>query len=456
MLRNRRALTRLLAVGFATLTLGGAVASTTAASADAATVSTGSVPDAHGVVPGPSASAGALTAGLYVQVVDGRIVVTHPGVPAGFAAGQFGFLPTTMLPPLVVPRVPGVVFTPPPTFQPPRDTQQQQAADEVAGELARQQALAQTAADQAAADAAAADQARAAATRAQQTFFDLLVAEQRAAIASMDAARTRDEAEGAVNQAMSALAEATSDEERAAAQVALDLARTAYAAAQAAAEDAATEASLVTIQVQDAVVARDAAELAATEAQDRAAAGATSATAAIATARTATQGYSPVLPSTPPAATEPVTAQPATVAPGQALALAAAGFAPGTAVTFGIYSEPLAVAPVTADAGGYAVASFQVPASFTGSHTLVALGTGLDGLLRVLRLDVEVAAPAVAAPAAVAAAATAATPAAVAGPRLADSGVSPGTGAATAGGLLLLGGAPVGMARRRRAAPADA
>jgi hypothetical protein len=55
--------------------------------------------------------------GLYVQVTDGLINVTNNGGTQNFAAGQFGFVPSA-LPPVIVPKNPGLVFVPPPPFVP--------------------------------------------------------------------------------------------------------------------------------------------------------------------------------------------------------------------------------------------------------------------------------------------------------------------------------------------------
>lgn len=54
--------------------------------------------------------------GLYVQVLDGLIHVTNPTGTSNFAAGQFGYTASPNQPPVVVPRNPGIQFTPPPVF----------------------------------------------------------------------------------------------------------------------------------------------------------------------------------------------------------------------------------------------------------------------------------------------------------------------------------------------------
>lgn len=54
--------------------------------------------------------------GLYVQVIDGIINLANGGGSQNFTAGQFGFTPSFLQPPVVVPSNPGMQFTPPPSF----------------------------------------------------------------------------------------------------------------------------------------------------------------------------------------------------------------------------------------------------------------------------------------------------------------------------------------------------
>jgi hypothetical protein len=68
-------------------------------------------------IPQPGSSA--LPPGLYVQVIDGLINVTNKGGSVNFAAGQFGFTPTPVQAPVIVPQNPGLKFTPPPVFSLP-------------------------------------------------------------------------------------------------------------------------------------------------------------------------------------------------------------------------------------------------------------------------------------------------------------------------------------------------
>ena len=60
---------------------------------------------------------GARAPGLYVQVLDGLIHVTNPAGTQNFAAGQFGYTASPVQPPVMVPKNPGILFTPPPAFQ---------------------------------------------------------------------------------------------------------------------------------------------------------------------------------------------------------------------------------------------------------------------------------------------------------------------------------------------------
>jgi hypothetical protein len=60
-----------------------------------------------------------LPPGLYVQVIDGLINVSNKGGAQNFAAGQFGFTPTPIQAPVIVPKNPGLQFTLPPAFSAP-------------------------------------------------------------------------------------------------------------------------------------------------------------------------------------------------------------------------------------------------------------------------------------------------------------------------------------------------
>lgn len=64
----------------------------------------------------PPRSPGGLAPGLYVHVIDGLIHLSNPSGTQNFSAGQFGFTPNFQQPPVIVPKNPGLLFTPPPAF----------------------------------------------------------------------------------------------------------------------------------------------------------------------------------------------------------------------------------------------------------------------------------------------------------------------------------------------------
>ena len=61
---------------------------------------------------------GPLVPGLYVHVIDGLVSLKNRGGTQIFSAGQFGFTPSFIQPPIVVPPNPGITFNPPPAFNP--------------------------------------------------------------------------------------------------------------------------------------------------------------------------------------------------------------------------------------------------------------------------------------------------------------------------------------------------
>lgn len=67
---------------------------------------------------GPAGTAlpGQHAPGLYVSVLDGLIVVTNAGGSQQFSAGQFGFVRGITVPPVIVPAMPELKFSPPPSF----------------------------------------------------------------------------------------------------------------------------------------------------------------------------------------------------------------------------------------------------------------------------------------------------------------------------------------------------
>ena len=79
------------------------------------------------ITPLPPSNSG-LAPGLYVHVLDGVINVTNKGGSTTFSAGQFGYTPNPTQPPIVVPKNPGLQFTPPPAFSAPPTSQGGNAA----------------------------------------------------------------------------------------------------------------------------------------------------------------------------------------------------------------------------------------------------------------------------------------------------------------------------------------
>ena len=69
--------------------------------------------------PGNPGAPSALPPGLYVHVIDGAINLSNKGGTQNFAAGQFGFTPNPIQPPVIVPKNPGLLFTPPQAFSAP-------------------------------------------------------------------------------------------------------------------------------------------------------------------------------------------------------------------------------------------------------------------------------------------------------------------------------------------------
>ncbi len=61
--------------------------------------------------------------GLYLQVLDGLVVLSNQGGAQQFSAGQFGFTPNFTVPPVILPQNPGLKFTLPPVFSSTTGTQ---------------------------------------------------------------------------------------------------------------------------------------------------------------------------------------------------------------------------------------------------------------------------------------------------------------------------------------------
>lgn len=437
MVSHRRRTGRAIAAVLAVFALTGGAAGLAAAPANATPVPP--------VLPGPSTSAGTLSPGLYVQVVDGQIHVSNGGSQLNFAAGQFGFVPTITTPPVIIPQNPGIVFAPPPVFQtPPALTAAQQAAAQAAAASATARQL-----------AAAADAAQAAVTAARAHADDLAAKRDAAAGARDDAEAAKGLADQGVPYAQQQLADAE------AALQAIpgdgpdhDAALAAYTAAQAALASAQQQVTATGDALESAIAAAtaaasasDAAEQAVTTASVALETAQHDAAVATTTAVDVVAATTPAVPPTLPTPTESASPSkgddPTTVKAGQTLLLLASGFRPGTQTAFGVYSDPLAVAPVSVDPQGFAAASFQIPATFTGAHSLVAVGVGMDGLQRILRLDITVTAPA-ATPAAVPAVASTSTTS------LAATGVDATVPALLGGGMLLVGVALAVLSTRRR------
>ncbi|MCW2960754.1 MAG: iron dicitrate transport regulator FecR [Thermoleophilia bacterium] len=72
----------------------------------------------NGLVSVPPGQIGSMQApGLYVSVVSGLISITARGNGSlNFSAGQFGFTPSMLQPPVLIPRNPGLQLLPPPMF----------------------------------------------------------------------------------------------------------------------------------------------------------------------------------------------------------------------------------------------------------------------------------------------------------------------------------------------------
>jgi hypothetical protein len=64
----------------------------------------------------PQAGPPALPPGLHVAVFDGMINVSNSGGAQAFSAGQFGFVRSPTIAPVMVPSNPNLQFTPPPAF----------------------------------------------------------------------------------------------------------------------------------------------------------------------------------------------------------------------------------------------------------------------------------------------------------------------------------------------------
>ncbi|WP_167142614.1 InlB B-repeat-containing protein [Canibacter zhoujuaniae] len=137
------------------------------------------------------------------------------------------------------------------------------------------------------------------------------------------------------------------------------------------------------------------------------------------------------------------------LAVGDALDILAAGFIPGTEVTFEVHSDPLVIGTVKADAQGAASLAWKVPSTLpAGSHTVIATGLArsADGAEQKVSVSQEITIKAAAS------GATQAAPVTASGKQtLANTGAPDATLALLIGaGVLALGGALLTARRRTR------
>ena len=440
--RIRRSSKRALITAFSSAALVGILIGSAAAPAGATTFDAPSYPAPANVAPSPSAAR--LAPGLYVQVIDGTIHFANPGGAIGLSAGQFGYVgtPPSTLVPTTVHGLPSTRPSPPRVLSASELAAAQEAdADAAAAsENARQLTVV------AVASRSAANTQNAAVVAAEAAYVQAGQQKEAAWPAFSAAELNFDEAEQALASAQNNLDAAGPNDDLPtlqsaveAAQKAVDLARSELDRTSAI-FDAAGTATATAHEVW--VAATELAEPLASQADlDEQAA-----TDATEVAKRLGPKSVPAIPGYVPTYNESGTIIGGTyteILADSDIVLAAAGFAPDTLVAFGMHSTPVAIAPVTVDELGYAVAAFRVPAEFRGTHTFLAIGTGLDGLRRVLGFEVAVVEPAVAAVAAIA-------PVAPAERRtLAASGFD-SSGPLLAGMFLVVGGGLI-LGRRRSA-----
>lgn len=86
-----------------------------------------------------------------------------------------------------------------------------------------------------------------------------------------------------------------------------------------------------------------------------------------------------------------ITVVPVNPSPGQTITVTATGFEPGSPVTFTLFSAPIDLGTVNADASGVASASYALPSNFPlGAHTVQAAGTAPDGSPLTLSTTINV------------------------------------------------------------------
>ncbi len=106
---------------------------------------------------------------------------------------------------------------------------------------------------------------------------------------------------------------------------------------------------------------------------------------ATATSSTAPPTSATTIPSSPPAADGAANASANTVAQGGTVTASGGGFGPGTPVNVVLYSTPIKIATVKADANGSVSVTFIVPSGLAvGTHTLQLQGVTSTGATRVL------------------------------------------------------------------------
>ncbi|MET1114982.1 MAG: hypothetical protein ABWY08_08500 [Comamonas sp.] len=67
--------------------------------------------------PGTSAPGAAIRPpGLNVQILGGMVTMSNPAGSQTFGAGQFGYVASFTMPPVMLPTNPGLQFMPPPVF----------------------------------------------------------------------------------------------------------------------------------------------------------------------------------------------------------------------------------------------------------------------------------------------------------------------------------------------------
>ena len=102
----------------------------------------------------------------------------------------------------------------------------------------------------------------------------------------------------------------------------------------------------------------------------------------------------PSLPTSPPPANAPLvlpsSAGSTTLIVGAPVTVSGSGFASNANIVIGVYSSPIQLDALTANASGSFSDSVTIPSSLSGAHTLVAEGNAPDGSARVLSTAITV------------------------------------------------------------------